>query len=170
MYYVGIDWADQKYDITIVDRHGTIILQNFTIKKNAAGFEQLLEKLRQLSADPQQVQTGIETPNNLVVDFLVDMGYAVFALFPGAMKSLRKRYRTSGARDDQFDAFVIADTLRTDHASPRSSRSERSTPAASNVAISRGMRSAASRSIMASAAPVPSPKRICRSSSGWRPR
>jgi transposase len=119
MYYVGIDWADQKYDITIVDRHGTIISQNMTIKKNAAGFEQLLDKLRQLSADPQQVQIGIETPNNLVVDFLVDMGYAVLALFPGAMKSLRKRYRTSGARDDQFDAFVIADTLRTDQASPK---------------------------------------------------
>ena len=119
MYYVGIDWADQKYDITIVDHHGTIILQNVTVKKNTAGFEQLLDKLRQLSADPQQVQIGIETPHNLMVDFLVDMGYAVFALFPGAMKSLRKRYRTSGARDDQFDSFVIADTLRTDQASPK---------------------------------------------------
>jgi len=116
MYYVGIDWADQKYDITIVDHNGAIILQNLTIKKNAAGFEQLLDKLRKLSEEPQHFNIGIETPNNLVVDFLVDLGYPVFALFPGSMKSLRKRYRTSGARDDQFDAFVIADALRTDHA------------------------------------------------------
>jgi hypothetical protein len=119
MYYVGIDWADQKYDVMIVDHHGTIISQNLTIKKNPSGFEQLLDRLRRLSDDPQQFKIGIETPNNLVVDFLVDLGYPVFALFPGSMKSLRKRYRTSSARDDQFDAFVIADTLRTDQANPK---------------------------------------------------
>ena len=118
MYYVGIDWADQKYDVMIVDHNGVIISPPVTIKKNAAGFEQLLEKLRKLSDDPQQFKIGIETPNNLVVDFLVDLGYAVFALFPGAMKSLRQRYRSSSARDDQFDAFVIADALRTDQARP----------------------------------------------------
>jgi transposase len=114
MYYVGIDWADQKHDLTIVAGTGTILVQNLTIAKNPEGFEHLLDKLRQLSDDLQQFKIGIETPNNLLVDFLVDWGYPVFALFPGAMKSLRKRYRTSGARDDQFDSFVIADTLRTD--------------------------------------------------------
>lgn len=119
MYYVGIDWADQKYDVTIVDHNGAILVGNLTIKKNPAGFEQLLDRLRQLADDPQHVKIGIETPNNLIVDFLVDLSYAVFALFPGAMKSLRKRYRTSGARDDQFDAFVIADALRTAQASPQ---------------------------------------------------
>jgi len=118
MYYVGIDWADQKYDLTIVDHTGAVITQNVTIKKNPAGFEQLLDRLRRLSDDPQQFKIGIETPNNLVVDFLVDLGYAVWALFPGSMKSLRQRYRSSGARDDQFDAFVIADALRTDTADP----------------------------------------------------
>lgn len=112
MYYVGIDWADQKYDVMIVDHNGTAISPPVTIKKNAAGFEQLLDKFRQLSDDPQQFKIGIETPNNLVVD----LGYPVFALFPGAMTSLRQRFRASGARDDQFDAFVIADTLRTDQA------------------------------------------------------
>lgn len=116
MYYVGIDWADQKYDVMIVDHNGTAVSPLVTIKKNAAGFEQLLDKFRQLSDDPQQFKIGIETPNNLVVDFLVDLGYPVFALFPGAMTSLRQRYRASGARDDQFDAFVIADALRTDQA------------------------------------------------------
>jgi hypothetical protein len=116
MYYVGIDWADRKYDVTIVDDNGAIVINNVTFKKSAAGFEQLLDKLRQLSNDPQSIKIGIETPNNLVVDYLVDLGYAVWTLFPGAMKSLRQRYRASDARDDQFDAFVIADALRTDTA------------------------------------------------------
>ena len=43
MYYVGIDWADQKHDVTVVDEHGAIVLKNFTIKKSPAGFAQLLE-------------------------------------------------------------------------------------------------------------------------------
>jgi transposase len=119
MYYLGIDWADQKYDVMIVDHNGAIVVEKLAIKKNPAGFEQLLDRLRQLSDDPQHFKIGIETPNNLIVDFLVDLGYAVFALFPGAMKSLRQRYRTTGARDDQFDAFVIADSLRTAQASPQ---------------------------------------------------
>jgi len=115
-FYVGIDWADQKHDIIILDALGAIIIDNCSIKKNRAGFEQLLEKLRSLSDDPNDFKIGIETPHNLLVDFLVDLNYPVFALFPGSMKSFRKRYRASGARDDRFDAFVVADVLRTDKA------------------------------------------------------
>ncbi len=115
-YYVGIDWADQKHDIAILDHHGAVVVDNWTIKKNRAGFEQLLDKLRSLSDDPNDFKIGIETPHNLLVDFLVDLNYPVFAIFPGSMKSFRKRYRASGARDDRFDAFVVADVLRTDKA------------------------------------------------------
>src|SRR5438132_705180 len=32
------------------------------------------------------------------------------------MKNLRSRYGSAGAKDDRFDAFVLADTLRTDRA------------------------------------------------------
>ncbi len=116
MYYVGIDWADQKHDVKILDEHGTLIVGKLTIKNNVAGFEQLRSQLRQCSEDLAAFKIGIETPNQLVVDFLLDSGYAVWAMFPGSMKSFRKRYRSSGARDDDFDAFVIADVLRTDTA------------------------------------------------------
>lgn len=116
MYYVGIDWADQKHDIALLDNNGTVIVKPFTIKKSPEGFAQLVDKLRRLSPDPVDFKIGIETPFNLLVDFLVDLGYAVFALFPGAMKSFRKRYRASSARDDRFDALVVADVLRTDKA------------------------------------------------------
>ena len=114
MFYVGIDWADQKYDITILDEPGAVMSKPFTIKKTQQDFEQLLGRFRKMSDDPQQFKIGIETPHNLIVDFLIERGYEVFALFPGAMKSFRKRYRSSGARDDVFDAFVLADVIRTD--------------------------------------------------------
>lgn len=116
MYFVGIDWADQKHDVTIVDESGACIAKNFSVKKSVQGFTQLLDKLRSLREDSQAFKIGIETPHNLVVDYLVDLGYAVFAMFPSSMKSFRKRYRSSSARDDEFDSYVIADVLRTDRA------------------------------------------------------
>jgi hypothetical protein len=116
MYFVGIDWVDQKHDVTIVDESGACLVKNFSVKKSVQGFTQLLDKLRSLSEDSQAFKIGIETPHNLVVDYLVDLGYAVFAMFLGSMKSFRKRYRSSSARDDEFDSYVIADVLRTDKA------------------------------------------------------
>jgi hypothetical protein len=116
MYYVGIDWADQKHDVVIVDDHGAIGGKPFTIHNTLAGFEELQQRLRSLSEAPQAFKIGLETPQHLLVDFVLDSGYAVWAMFPGAMKSFRKRYRASGARDDVFDAFVLADVLRTDTA------------------------------------------------------
>ena len=116
MYYVGIDWADQKHDIAIVDERGDAVVKPLMIQKSHRGFEKLLATLRSLSENPQEFKIGIETPHNLLVDFLVDLGYAVFSIFPGLMKDLRRRYRVSGAHDDPFDAFVLADALRTDKA------------------------------------------------------
>lgn len=35
---------------------------------------------------------------------------------PGQVQRLRERHVSSGAKDDHFDAFVLADALRTDRA------------------------------------------------------
>lgn len=120
MYYVGIDWADQKHDVSLVDDGGRLVNKPFTIRNTNSGYEQLHAQLERLSENPLDFKIGIETPQHLLVDFLLELGYAVWAIFPGAMKSFRKRYRTSGARDDVFDAFVLADVLRTDKACWRS--------------------------------------------------
>jgi transposase len=60
---------------------------------------------------------GIETAHTLLIDFLWGHGYhQVFVIPPNVVNSTRGRYRQSGARTDQSDAFVLADTLRTDRA------------------------------------------------------
>jgi len=113
-FFVGIDWADQKHDITVVDHQGNRVTQNLIIKNRQDGFEKLLDRLRAISPASEDLKIGIETPHHLLVDFLMDAGYSIFSIFPGSMKSFRRRYRSSGARDDQFDSFVLADVLRTD--------------------------------------------------------
>jgi transposase len=35
---------------------------------------------------------------------------------PNQLEDLRGRYGSAGNKDDRFDAFVLADTLRTDRA------------------------------------------------------
>ena len=114
MFYVGIDWADQKHDVTVVDQEGEFVLKPMTIEKSYRGFEKLSTTLRTLCGDPQEFRVGIETEHNLLVDYLLDLDYPVFVLFAGLMPELRKRYRISGAHDDGFDAFVLADAIRTD--------------------------------------------------------
>jgi transposase len=114
MYYVGIDWADRKYDVAILNGQGSYCFPPFEIKKSEAGFRQLYKKLHTLSHCREDFKIGIETPHNLLVDYLLEKNYPVYALHPSAMKSLRRRYRRTNARDDVYDSFVLADVARTD--------------------------------------------------------
>src|SRR3954452_14077426 len=41
-------------------------------------------------------------------------GYSVFSINPNQLDELRDRHTVAGAKDDRRDAFVLADSLRTD--------------------------------------------------------
>jgi len=43
----------------------------------------------------------------------LNAGFHVFSINPGQMEGLRKRYNITGAKDDNRDAFVLADSVRT---------------------------------------------------------
>jgi transposase len=62
---------------------------------------------------------GIETPRAAVVETLLDRGVAVFALNPKQLDRFRDRHTVGGAKDDRRDAYVLADSLRTDQPSFR---------------------------------------------------
>lgn len=117
MFFIGIDWADTKFDICIIDSIGNVLAE-FVIKKNVEGFIMLLEKLREYSQSVSDFKILIETPHSLIVDFLHHHGYPIWHINPNTLKSCRERYRTSKAKSDKFDAFVLADVMRTDHMAP----------------------------------------------------
>ena len=50
------------------------------------------------------------------MDALLETGLVVFVIAPNQIKHLRSRYGSAGNKDDRFDAFVLADVLRTDRA------------------------------------------------------
>lgn len=61
-------------------------------------------------------QVAIERPDGPIVDALLDAGLEVVVITPRQVRNLRSRSRSAGNKDGGFDAFVLADTLRTDGA------------------------------------------------------
>ncbi len=113
--YIGLDWSENKHDVCFLDERGDMLLVQ-QISHTVAGFRQLDQARQSLGVDRQEVILGLETAHNLLVDYLWDQGYElIYVLPPSMVKSAQKRYRQSGAKDDRWDARLIADLLRTDH-------------------------------------------------------
>lgn len=112
--YIGIDWSETKHDVAVLNEAGAI-LERLVLPHTPEGLGQLETTRRRLGLSPAQCVVGIETAHHLVIDFLWAQGYTqVYVIPPNVIKSSRSRYRQSGARNDQSDAYVIADVTRTD--------------------------------------------------------
>jgi len=111
--YVGIDWSEGHHNVCILNKAGAC-LNRFQIPHSQAGFQHLEEVLGQVNSDPSACLIAIETDHNTLVDFLWSRGYELYILPPNQVKSNRGRQRTSRAKDDDSDAQLLADILRTD--------------------------------------------------------
>ena len=107
----GIDWARDDHAVSVVDHHGRESCAS-TVDHDAAGLRELLTVLDRAGAR----EVAIERPDGPVVDTLLGAGITVVVISPNQLKNLRSRYGSAGNKDDRFDAFVLADTLRTDRA------------------------------------------------------
>jgi transposase len=107
----GLDWARDDHAVAVVDDRGRQIDRD-TVEHSAAGLRQLLSLL----ARHQVGEVAIERPDGPVIDTLLEAGITVVVISPNQVKHLRGRYGSAGNKDDRFDAFVLADTLRTDRA------------------------------------------------------
>jgi transposase len=112
--YLGIDWSATKHDVCFLNEAGAPIARQI-LAHSSEGFQKLEAYRQKLGVPASDCLVGIETAHNLLIDFLWGHGYTqVFVIPPSVVKSTRSRYRQSGARTDQSDAFVLADVLRTD--------------------------------------------------------
>ncbi len=105
----GVDWAKDDHAVCVVGGQGEA-LERFTVRHDAAGLRQMAARLLRAGA----LQAGIERSDGPAVDALLAAGLAVFVIPPGQVKNLRGRYRSVGSKDDRFDAYVLADVVRTD--------------------------------------------------------
>jgi transposase len=105
----GVDWAKDDYAVCVVDSEGEP-LQRVALTYTRSGLRRLVEVLDHHGVDA----VGIERPDGPIVDTLNAAGRTVLVIPPSQVKALRRRYGSAGNKDDRFDAYVLADTVRTD--------------------------------------------------------
>ena len=114
-YHIGVDWADQEHAVWVEDEQGQRVSAGSKVPHSAAGFSDWGQELNAWRAQGITLWAAIERPEGRVVDFLLDHGVRVYPVNPKALDRARDRFRQSGAKDDLFDARVLAGFLRTDH-------------------------------------------------------
>jgi len=107
----GIDWARDDHAVSVVDARGREVARCM-VEHTAVGLRELVGFLARRGAG----EVAIERPDGPVIDTLLEAGITVVVISPNQVKNLRGRYGSAGNKDDRFDAFVLADTLRTDRA------------------------------------------------------
>jgi transposase len=110
-WFAGVDWAKDDRAVCVVDEFGRPV-ERVTVAHTAAGLARLVWVLGRYPL----AGVGIERGDGPVVEALLGARLPVFVIAPGQVRSLRRRYGSAGNRDDRFDAFVLADVVRTDRA------------------------------------------------------
>jgi transposase len=110
LMFVGIDWALTEHAVCVLDQAGGTV-RAFRIPHSAAGFNDLVARLRRLGA-PAGLPVALERPDGRLVDRLLEAGHPVVPVRAGAIKAWREGEVVSGAKSDTGDAAVIAEYLR----------------------------------------------------------
>lgn len=112
---VGLDWATEVHEVCVLDDEGNKLAER-RVEHSAAELASLCQWLSTGFGDrrPDDVHVAIEMPRGVVVDTLLERGFAVYAINPKQVDRFRDRFSMSGAKDDRRDALVLADSLRTD--------------------------------------------------------
>jgi transposase len=107
--YAGIDWSWQHHAVCILDGAGDRV-EELTVAHTRAGLARISQLLHRHGVE----RVGIERGDGPVVEYLIRAGLEVVVISARQVKSLRARYGSAGNKDDRFDAFALADALRTD--------------------------------------------------------
>ena len=113
-WFIGVDWATDAHAVCVLDATGRV-WDRRTVAHSAAALETLIEALvARAAGEPSRVAVAIEVPRGALVEVLVERGFAVYAINPKQLDRFRDRFTAAGAKDDRRDAWVLADSLRTD--------------------------------------------------------
>jgi transposase len=108
-HFGGFDWAQSEHQLVVVDSKGQILL-SLRFDDNASGWANLREKITTFPG----LGVAIETNCGPTVERLLDLGLMVYPVNPKAAERYRDRKAPAGAKNDELDAWSLADALRTD--------------------------------------------------------
>lgn len=102
MLGVGIDWAEE-FHLVALGRPGDGVIDIFRVEHTPAAVDALVERIAALEPDPAEVRVIIETSHGLLVERLVDAGYAVVPVNPDL---IARRRGPAKKKDDTEDARI----------------------------------------------------------------
>ena len=108
-HYGGLDWAKRQHQVYILDGQGQVV-ERFKFEHSGPGWAHFRERIQPYP----DLGMAIETSSGAVVDQLLQSGVRVWAVHPQAAKAYRQRQAPSGVKDDDLDAWSLANALRTD--------------------------------------------------------
>ena len=111
-FYFGIDLGSTSHAVCCVDHLGKVV-ERKSFRHSPEALTDLIGWILS-HAEPAQMAMSIEVPRGAIVDTLLERGVDVYSINPKQVDRFRDRYSVAGCKDDDRDAFVLADTLRTD--------------------------------------------------------
>jgi transposase len=108
-YFGALDWARDHHDVAVVDQHGSLVCE-MRFDHTADGWQKMRDALRPF----EPLVVAVETRNGMAVEQLLSVDYIVYPVSPKSARRYRERKSPSGAKDDQLDAWSLADALRLD--------------------------------------------------------
>ena len=113
-FFVGIDWGSETHHVCVLNLEAQI-LEERKVQHTASAIADLRDWLSTFTeGSAASMAIAIEVPHGTVVEELLEHGFCVFSINPKQLDRFRDRYFPAGAKDDSRDAFVLADSLRTD--------------------------------------------------------
>lgn len=107
--WAGVDWSWSEHAVCVIDDAG-VAVERFTVKHTAPGLARMVTLLHRHRVSGVAIERG----DGPVVAALLDAGLTVFVIAARQVTALRTRYGTARNKDDRFDAYLLADVLRTD--------------------------------------------------------
>lgn len=113
LLFAGVDWGGSFHQVCVLDVTGKQLLTQ-RITHDVPGLGLLARRFAELGAP---VAVAIERGEGLLVEYLQTLTQVrLYCVSPKISARARERYRVAPVKSDVFDAFVLADTLRHEHA------------------------------------------------------
>ena len=121
MILVGIDVAKNKHDCLIINSHGEILVNSFTISNSLEGLQTLYSKICSCSTNVSEIKIGLEATghfSNNISEFLLNKNFPIFIINPLHTNLYRKSQSFRKTKTDKLDTHTICLMLQTQKLTP----------------------------------------------------
>ncbi len=106
---VGIDWADSKHDLTVIDGGKTL---HFRITSDTEDVAEMIDKLTAI-ADGRPIAVCLEKGRvRIIYHLMLHQGLTLYPVDPKQAARYRESFASSGAKDDRRDSYYLARMLQ----------------------------------------------------------